>query len=114
MRPIIGRLRRERRSALANAIDGEGWVSKDRWVVEIGNTSRPWLAGLRHFAGEIGSIRAEGPRARGYRTMWRWRVYGINAYALLAQCLPDLVIKHTRAQRLVDHYRGTHLGIRVA
>lgn len=114
LRPAIGRLRRERRSALANAIDGEGWISKDRWVVEIGNTSLPWLAGLRHFAGEVGSIRAERRRVPRYRTMWRWRVYGINAYALLTQCLPDLVIKRARAQRLVDHYRDTHLAIRLA
>ncbi len=97
-----------RRAALASALDGEGWVSKSNWILEIGNTDREWLSSLRRRAGQVGTIRFERRRQPRWQHMWRWRVYGVNAYALLAQCLPDLIVKRARAQAFTRRYRASH------
>lgn len=109
-RPVaVPRLRAPRRAALAAAIDGEGWVSRRTWAVEIGNTDRAWLAALRRFAGCAGAIREDhAHRRRGWKRFWRWRVTGANAFALLGQVLSDLVVKRARADRFIRRYRAAH------
>lgn len=102
------RLRRDRRAALGNAIDGEGWISGRRWVIEIGNTSRPWLRTLRQFTGGIGSIREERRRKGHWKRFWRWRIYGASAYALLVQCFSEFVVKRARAQHFIRTYAAHH------
>lgn len=95
-----------RRRELAAVIDGEGWVSTRRWVVEIGNTCLPWLRGLREMVGGVGSLREETRRRPGWKRFWRWRVYGADACVMLARCLPHLVVKRRRAARFVHRYLG--------
>ncbi len=109
-RCAVPRLSLRRRVALAFALDGEGWVSPDGWVVEIGNTDRRWLVVLRGLAGNAGRIREDrGHRRRPHwKRFWRWRVYGASACALLDQCMGELLIKRARAERLVNRYRSAH------
>jgi hypothetical protein len=113
-RPIaLPRLPLRRRGTLAAALDGEGWVSKRVWVVEVGNTNRPWLLALRSFVGDAGSIREDRSRRRPrhWKRFWRWRIYGATACALLTQVMPDLIVKRSRAERFVRRYRALHPGV---
>lgn len=111
----VPRLRASPRAALASAIDGEGWVSRRDFIIEIGNTHYRWLQVLRNLAGNVGRIREDRAHRRRahWKRLWRWRVSGANAYALLTQCMSALVVKRTRSEQFIRRYRADHRVARV-
>lgn len=96
---------------LAGFFDGEGSIIRVKghgWRITIYQSSEEviqWIA-TTTGTGTVASSRTESSnlikKPKVARTQWYWNLYGRNAFALLEQLLPYLIVKRDRALEAIE------------
>ena len=95
------------RGWFSGIFDGEGSIieikpPKKGWRITVGNTNKELLDKITEVVG-IGNVSTNpNPKNPKHAQSWCWQINGANAYLILKQILPWLIVKREKAKKVLE------------